>query len=137
MKLCRKYFETRSRLNIASMIDVVFLLIIFFMTVSHVSNTEAEKLNLPESEKFAEKQPVRKTLTINIRPDGRIVGFSNAVDMARLERIIEADISRFGKDNLKINLRADRALSWSKVRPVLSLFAAKGVTDVKVSVQEK
>ena len=44
----RKPPPTQVEANLTSMIDVVFLLIVFFILVSQVVNREAEPLDLPE-----------------------------------------------------------------------------------------
>ena len=44
----RKHPPTQVESNLTSMIDVVFLLIVFFVLVSQVVSREAEPLDLPE-----------------------------------------------------------------------------------------
>ena len=74
------------QLNLTPMIDVVFLLLIFFMTVSQVSKINKERLDLPQQQ-GAEEQPEDKPAffllivdlvhgRFNGSPDGIRVHFS-------------------------------------------------------------
>ena len=53
------------------MIDIVFLLIIFFMTVSQVSEVNRERLELPQQQGSQDQKPA--VLTININELGEIL----------------------------------------------------------------
>ena len=53
------------------MIDIVFLLIVFFMTVSQISESNKELLQLPQLEGSQDLQP--STLTVNINRAGDIL----------------------------------------------------------------
>ena len=61
------------RFNITPLIDVVFLLIIFFLVASHFVRSEnAEPVDLPTaSQAVADEEPAHR-LTVTIRKDGSL-----------------------------------------------------------------
>ena len=57
MRLCKRRRPTKVAMNMTPMIDVTFLLLIFFMTVSQVSKLNREQLELPRQQGTEEQQP--------------------------------------------------------------------------------
>ena len=72
MKIREEQEETLT-LNLTSMIDVVFLLIIFFMVSTTFLNLEKEMdLNLPEAESGRREEREKDEVIINVLADGRM-----------------------------------------------------------------
>ncbi len=74
MKLAKNDPRTEMEMNMTPMIDVVFLLIIFFMIITDMTQKELEDLKLPEAENAApdEPDPDEFRPIINIKIDGTI-----------------------------------------------------------------
>ena len=89
--------------NVTSLIDIVFLLVIFFLVASHVARTEAvEPVNLPEATQFDdEDDPTPRRLVVTIKADGAldIAGqpHTMAFDIALGHKLALAPIARGGK----------------------------------------
>ena len=62
-------------LNMTPMVDIVFLLIIFFMIITDLSQQDLEELKLPMAEAAVEDKPDPNVVrpVINILPTGRMV----------------------------------------------------------------
>jgi biopolymer transport protein ExbD len=75
MNLQKHDAETEMEMNMTPMIDVVFLLIIFFMIITDMSQKELEELKLPLAKAAVEDKPDPKAVRpiINIVYDGAIV----------------------------------------------------------------
>ena len=78
-------------MDMTPMIDVVFQLIIFFMTVSQQSHLVATELELPRMAGAIDQAPA--TLTINITHDGRIIVSGEPIGLARLDESIHREIA--------------------------------------------
>lgn len=66
--------ETRNDLPIASLIDVVFLLLIYFMVTSSLKKSEADLgITLPGTVQQSAQIQMPDEQTIEIEPDGRVV----------------------------------------------------------------
>ena len=71
MKL-RQSKEQDIEINLTSLIDVVFLLLIFFMISTTFERQASLKIDLPEASAEAEPQETPERLELVIDPEGRI-----------------------------------------------------------------
>lgn len=123
--------------SIAPLIDVVFLLIIFFMTVSRFTRVEVEALTLPEAEKGEKAKPIEPGhLIVNVHKDGRIVVAGAAHTIESLGRMLAARVEEHGADNLTVVLRGDRDADWKSAASILRACAERGIARVRVAVVE-
>jgi biopolymer transport protein ExbD len=130
--------------NMTPMIDVVFLLIIFFMIVSQVVTSEAELVQLPRptQSKAGEFRGPRK-LTISLVGDGqggitrRKVGPSIARDEAELASMLMETrrAAREHNERLHVVLRADRSIEFRHVREVISVISDVGLEFVDIAAE--
>ena len=135
MLLCKRKHEFGSEINIAPLIDVVFLLIIFFLTVSHISQVKVEPLPLPEAEEGKKPQEQnRGRIIINVHKDGRISGSIQSIDS--LQEVLTNEIGRSGRDNLSVLLRGDRATNWSNISRIMQICTSNGISRINVAVTE-
>jgi biopolymer transport protein ExbD len=127
--------------NMTPMIDVVFLLIIFFLVSSHLvrqeTQLEAEDLDLPEAEsgQRADEDPVRRVV-VNVLPDqesgARVVVGGQPLSSEQLAELI-AYGSRADRP-IEVRIRADRKVPYRTVEPVILACARAGVWKVTFAV---
>ena len=93
---------------ITPLIDIVFLLLIFFMTVTQASRIKEEQLELPQQEGSRDKET--SSLTINIRQDGQLVMLGRVLQLDRLLTLVNEELARVDNDPRRINieLRVDQ-----------------------------
>jgi biopolymer transport protein ExbD len=121
-------------LQLISMTDLVFLLLIFFMvTTSFVDFTRRLDIELPESKQSAlaeQKQDflVEVGVEKNIRLNGR------AITLAELERRLKAGAGGPGRRTLTI--KADKRLDYGFVVQIMGTSFAAGIRDISVAVKE-
>ena len=143
----RKHLPTQVEANLTSMIDVVFLLIVFFVLVSQVVSREAEPLNLPEvpnaAAMVAGEEP---RLVVNILPDEFQPGVGSRVVVLGDEFSIDAKgcsalTARIAEDlrgrpDLAIHLRADREIHFEWIQPIFDALrqasASAASTEARV-----
>lgn len=115
--------------DIAPLIDVVFLMLIFFMVSTSFNSASNLKLNLPSSHATARQTEV-KQVTISINAKGKLFVQDEAVTDAELRaRILNAT---HGDPNIRIVLRAD-ANSRNK-RMVYVLDTLRGLNMSKIGI---
>lgn len=124
--------------NLTPMIDVVFLLIIFFVVSGSMTRQEeARPVPLPAAA-GGEETESRQTgkLVITVGEDGAIFVGNQVVPLDELkERLLrEKEASALP---LEVRVRADRSLSWSQAEPILLLCAEAGIGDLSFSVLPK
>ncbi len=130
--------------NLTPMIDVTFLLIIFFVLVSQIVEVENADLDLPRPAEAASELPGEQSrIVINVLPGagGDAIGYrmSNRrfmADTAGLESLARSLAAMYQENPaLGVNLRADRRTDYRWVEPVFQAVSAaarlSGRDDVK------
>jgi len=108
MRLSKRSGSRLLRMNMTPMIDIVFLLLIFFMTVTQASRIKEEQLELPQQEGSRDKET--SSLTINIRQDGQLVMLGRVLQPDRVLTLVNEELARVDNDPRRINieLRVDQ-----------------------------
>jgi biopolymer transport protein ExbD len=117
--------------NMTPMIDVVFLLIIFFLVSSHLARQEAQMvLPLPEADS-GQRSPADDAprVTINVLRDGSLMWAGRTVPVERLSDRLREKLARDGED-LEVRIRADRNVAYLHVEPILLACARAGIWNV-------
>ena len=124
--------------NMTPMIDVVFLLIIFFLLSSHLAKREKQlPLSLPAAASGREQQPDhRPRLTINVLADGTLVVASRPMAPEDLVSLFRDRRALHG-DRLEVRIRGDRGVRYSRVEPILFACVRAGIWNVGFAVQQK
>ena len=103
-----------TQFSMASMSDLVFLLLIFFMLTSTLVAPNAIKLLLPSSKS---KTMSTQTLTVYINKERRIYVNEQKVDPANLENAIFSKISN--EQEASVVLRSDRTATVQDIVVVI------------------
>ena len=124
--------------NMTSLIDIVFLLIIFFLVASHIARSEAvEAVDLPEaSEVRNELDRTPHRLVVTIMADRSMHVSGREITLPALEQTILA-ASKESARGFELNIRADRNATFADVEPLLMACARFGVTAVGFNVLQK
>jgi biopolymer transport protein ExbD len=115
----------------APMIDMVFLLLVFFMTVSTLAKEARPETELPLSEtaQVPAEAPPRDILTV--LPDSglyRIYWYNREIEKDELEGLLEA--SRGKGDGSELLLRGPPGLPWRSWKEVLDVVRKSGIEEV-------
>jgi biopolymer transport protein ExbD len=124
--------------DITAMIDVVFLLIIFFMTTAQVAQLTHTEIDLPLERGDQQATPDEAGLVININARGEIIVASRVVELAELEGIVRSEISKDPTrpaSQLKLLLRADRTVAASYLNGVVRLLDSLGVGVARLATE--
>ncbi len=125
--------------NMTPMIDVVFLLIIFFLVSSHLARQEVQlELDLPSA---ASGLPVpeeeARRIIVNVLPEPqqqrRIMVGGRLLDSHELARMIRYEKERTEGD-LEVRIRSDRGVPYRDVEPVMLACVRSGVWNVTFAV---
>jgi biopolymer transport protein ExbD len=80
--------------DITPMIDVVFLLIIFFMTTAQYALLTKTELDLPREKGEQREEAEEAGLVVNITSNGQLIVSGRAVNLRELEEIVWMEIER-------------------------------------------
>ncbi len=125
--------------NMTPMIDVVFLLIIFFLVSSHLARQEVEmELNLPDARTGQDTDPTElgRRIVVNVLPEGSMVVGGRSLDADALGEMIayESRRGRVPGEPLEVRIRSDRQAPYRTVEPIMRACARAGVWRVTFAV---
>lgn len=134
MRLARRP-TTRLEINMTPMIDVTFLLLIFFMTVNQVSRSQRERVALPQLAGTQDQS--QQSLVVNVDAAGQIVVAANPVTLPGLIGIVSTELAKVDDDpsRLTVLLRADRHGTCRTVNEVITALVKLNVNRVRVAVE--
>ena len=131
MKFKRRVFLESGRLDIAPLIDVVFLLLIFFMLTSSFIFQPGIKINLPKA--LTSEVIQKENLIIIIREDNSL--YINERAVSQDEFLSRLKIA--AKEAKPILIKADRKALLGKVVEIWDLCRAEGVQKVNIATTQK
>lgn len=133
MRFSKEESEEELGLNLTSLIDVIFLLLIFFMvTTTFIDPSKKLDLQLPKA-KAASAEAKSVPVTIEMGKGGKILLNGKRVNLKSLESRLNILGKQSGKKTAIV--RADRRLDYGRVVRVLGLCRASGFRDIGVAVK--
>jgi biopolymer transport protein ExbD len=126
--------DEQPTLNLTPMIDVVFLLIIFFMVGTKFSELERKiGLRVPEVAGAGALTPAPKKRVVNVYRDGRVELDRQAVTLEELANRLAAARSQYR--DLGVLIRGDGQGAFQRVAEVLGACKEAGVAELGISVR--
>lgn len=113
--------------DITPMIDVVFLLIVFFMVVA-AEITEKIEVELPEADKSTTPEDTSRRMEVSIEEDGDVFVRMLPVSLDELGQHVRVGNSEIA--DFQVFVRADSRTPHKYVNEVMQTCAANGVFDV-------
>ena len=121
-------------LQLTSLIDVVFLLLIFFMvSTSFVDFTRRLDIELPEAKSSAEILE-KKPFLIEVGVEKRINLNGKTVLLDDLESKLKAGVES-GQFKPSLTIKADKRLDYGYVIKVMGLISQAGVRDISLATK--
>ena len=126
--------DDRVHLDLTPMIDVVFLLIIFFMVATKFAEMERDiDLQLPEVASAAPMTAAPKQRRVNVHDDGRTTLDAQTVTLAELTTQLAAACRDYPQ--LSVVIRGDSACPFQHVAEALAACKDAHVTDLGITVR--
>jgi biopolymer transport protein ExbD len=121
------------------MIDVVFLLLIFFVLIAQASQRHWAQVELPEPKPSAAKyvySPEVMTITVICDQQGKLLAYQSQGQMTSPEQTgiltqILLDRKR-ANPQVEVNLRADRRADGKVVEALMTACAKVGISNVNL-----
>lgn len=121
-------------INMAPMIDMVFLLLIFFMVASHMSKMDRTPVELPVANKSTVPENARGRQLITIRSldntgeDVELIMNLKKIEVDQITPYIRQVLA--DDSDAEVYLRADRYAKHKHVKEVMAACAEGGVANV-------
>ncbi|MGY8769232.1 MAG: ExbD/TolR family protein [Pirellulales bacterium] len=134
MKLSKPKSRHVPEMDLTPMIDIVFMLLIFIITVMRVSEANREPLDLPEL--VGEKEQSTTAVVVNVMLDGSIVVSNNQIELADLAIIIGNELIKMDNnpDRVQVVIRGDTNGTCKTENDVIKQLAQLGISRVRLAV---
>jgi len=125
----RSSFNEDASINLTPMIDVVFLLVIFFMVGSHFGDASGGvDVTVPGVGELRAMTRTPDERVVEVTPSGSVLLDRNVVSDQQL-----ADQLRFAHQqfpDVRVAVRGDSGASWPRVAQVLQVIRSTGVKQM-------
>ena len=122
------------RLGIAPLIDIVFLLLIFFMVTSHFDVASGVRIRLPQSSRRILNQ-VEDKVTLVLDRSGKVYLKGLEINQKTLRANLQEIVARQGV--VRLVLQADKDVRHGQVVEIMDLAKAAGVHSIIIAAQWK
>lgn len=123
-------------INLTPLLDVVFLLLIFFLVASRIADEEPQlDLTLPDISATLPATFQPRELVINVRADGQYFvdgAFRDVEELRGLLRRVQVN----NPLTQAVIIRADRQADWQAVAEVLGLCREAGIPQYSATVDD-
>ena len=122
-------------INITSLIDVLFLLLTFFLVTTTFIEQSALKVELPSMQN-ADRVQQEKRFILNVSRDGQMVYNGEVIAAESLKDLLaksSEDVDASGG----LILRADQDLPYGEVMGILDLIKGSGVKRFVIATEEQ
>ena len=130
----KKFREEEPRIGIAPLIDIVFLLLIFFMVTSHFDISSGIRINLPKVAKriIGEEQD---KITLIIDRSAQIYLEGKKIEQKILQERLQSLMNEKGL--FVLILQADKDVRHGKVVEIMDLAKGAGVQSIIIAARWK
>ena len=119
-------------IHMAPLIDIVFLTLVFFMTLSVFYQLESEiNISVPQAKSSQEITRGPGEVIINVTKEGKFIINQNELDFAQLTGMLKKVSNIF--PNQPVIIRADKETYHKFVVEVLDSCAQAGIWDISFS----
>ena len=127
----RRSTQPQASINIAPLVDVVFLLVIFFAVSTTFLETSGLKLELPSSSSSAEREA--HELTVLLDKAGQLSFDGERLDREGLGQRLRRALG--AQDSKLVVLRADREARHGDVVAVMDVIRGAGAVGMRLATQ--
>ena len=122
-------------MNLTPMIDIVFLLIIFFITVTQITKVNSEQLPLPKVIADEDQTPTR--VVLNVRQNGQIIIDGQKKTMNQTVYFLGRKIESKKNDpsRVRVTLRVDHRCQNRVPKTLVREIRELGIIAVQIGVE--
>jgi biopolymer transport protein ExbD len=133
MKFTSRQPEAAS-MQLAPMIDIVFLLLIFFIVTWQFSKSETElNVAVPTAEEGSDLNRPKGEIIINILADGTLRVEGSTVDLPQLQDKLAAIAKRH--ENQPVRIRGDGKVAYQRIVEVIDTCQKAGIWNISFATQ--
>ena len=126
--------EESPQVDLTPLIDVVFILLIFFILSANFQKESSIEVDRPSASSSTVKE-ASKTLTVSVDRDHQIWFKDSVVNLTQLQFQIKSVVSKKEKINTIIN--ADKSVDTGALVQIIDAIRLSGISNVAIATQEQ
>lgn len=131
-----KRSSVASTLSLTPLIDVVFLLLIFFLVTSEFEDEERRlDIVLPSATSAVPMTAKPREIIVDIDDEGTVYVGGKPTSLTDLQIVLESAVDT-NPTNQTVVIRADRSATFQPVVSVMDVCNKTGISDYSVTTQE-
>ena len=136
MKFSNRRSRQNSEISMLNLIDVIFMLLIFFMIATTFNKYSQFQLSIPKSDaKFDKKEETKAEIIVNRNKKYFLKLGNDAKEIS--EENIHGEILKLPKEMLEnVTLTADEHLEYGYIVEVMSKLRNENVKNVSLNIQK-
>ena len=136
MKFSNRRSRQNAEISMLNLIDVIFMLLIFFMIATTFNKYSQFQLSVPKSDaKFDKKEETKAEIIVNRNKKYFLKLGNDAKEIS--EENIHGEILKFPKEMLEnVTLTADEHLEYGYIVEVMSKLRNENVKNVSLNIQK-
>ena len=115
-------------IDMAPMIDMVFLLLIFFMVASVVTELDKVEVEIPEATYAKVPEDVKGRMMLSVDANNQVYSGTLPVNMEELKVLVSAELDQ--NPDLRILIRADERVEYKTNKDIMIACGEVGATDL-------
>lgn len=126
--------EESPQVDLTPLIDVVFILLIFFILSANFQKESSIEVDRPSASSSTVKE-ASKTLTVSVDRNHQIWFKDSVVNLTQLQFQIKSVVSKKEKINTIIN--ADKSVDTGALVQIIDAIRLSGISNVAIATQEQ
>jgi biopolymer transport protein ExbD len=131
----KKKREEEITIGIAPLVDIVFLLLLFFAISYHFDIASGVQINLPKVSKTISGDEDENKVTLTIDKSAHIYLEGERIDLKTLQERLQGYVQEYGL--IKLILQADKDVSHGSVVEVMDVAKGAGVYSIIIAARWK
>ena len=125
---------TGARINVTPMIDVVMVLIVFYLLVGQLAMDRKAQIDLPKSMTGVEQSQEQDPIVVGISADGELTINGDTIASERFAGEIKGMHIR--SPGTPIQVRADRSAPFGVIRPIMHQLREAGIARAQLTTEQ-
>jgi biopolymer transport protein ExbD len=124
--------DSSAEVNIAPLLDMVFILLIFFVITTNFSRQTGVDVQKPKAQAALYKGP--KTIMIGITREGTIHMFGKQMDIDGLKRVLSLELTK--RPDANVVIVGDQAAMLGRTVEIIDACALAGVQKISIAADK-
>ncbi len=134
MRIHREVEDDSQIINMAPLLDVMFILIIFFLATTTFEKEERDtRVNLPEESEGQSLSSSTKLIVINVRKNNAYVLLNRQVTVEEMTELVKQSVAE--NPDVKVLVRADQEALHGYVARAISVCKGAGIPEAHIGYQ--